>query len=418
MKLSSNELDFGIDFSKYVKLSELCDQDSKNPQNLTPLSLEMVESLIEESKKLKDELQNHLDSYKEKSKPLLDKYSQEKKQMNNQKIKKQTLNHPTNQLTMPVAKEKPPQRIQHELTPMYQTTFPKIEKPNKNISTSQSRHHDKKNVSKSTGGEKPTRQSTDNRHKNSVWNKADPFFQDLPDNKEFEKMFSIIDAYAENRKNQIREIQSNEKVQHWNERMNQYVRSKMHRVPPPPPDANDISDYWKNNQISFQIEEMQKRSFSCFHYLINSFVEIDSFSQKKTNSPLSSPNPNEEIDTKESEEIKDKKEPNPIASFSLLPQIVSETYMALSFDQRLSLEIESLELKPKNGLNFKRTSPIEEEINSKMKECNDVISTLSQMRDDIMSNIDDYRRQQQERNRMIELSQSVIIRKSNKQSNK
>lgn len=413
---SPNFLDFRVDFSKYKAFSFLEKSNKNQPDPLT-LKIEDYDLLIEDFTRLKDDLQKNLESYINIYHQKIDKLNQEKKQVNNQKLKKQTINPPINPSNTVILKEKPQPRSQLETTPIIKNPQPKIEKHSSNQTSNQTRHHDKKNVSKSTGVERPSRQSTEKVNKTTVWYKSEQFFQKLPSNEELNKVFSIIDTYVENRKNASLENLSNEKVPHWSERMNQYVRSKkMSTVPPPPPDANEISDYWKKNQISFQMEDMQKRSFSVFHHLINSFVELDAPLSRVSfqNSPLSSPNQTDEIATKESNTC-EQREPNIIASFSLLPQFASDSYMALSFDQRLSLEIESLDLNPPNGSNFKRTSPIEEEINTKIKENDEIVSTLSKMRTSIMDNIDNYRMQQQKRSDMIDETGRLLSKISNKQ---
>lgn len=415
-----NALDFCVDFSKNENCRFL-EQRGANPQLTSTPTAEEINLMLEDGIKLEKELQHKYVTFKDTYKPILVKL-QEKKQAN-QKLKRQALpnnlvpqirnqNPPSKPLNPVIPKDRLQQRIQHE-TPLIQNPPIKLEKLNNNQTTTQSRHHDKKNVSKSTGNEKPSRPVTDKVNKSSVWYKAEPFFQKLPSKEEYRKLFSIIDDIVEKRKAREKDIQNDANPVHWSVRMNEYVRpgKKMLKVPAPPPDANDISDFWKNAQIPFQVEAVQKRSFSCFHYLINSFIELDNIPAQNSNSPISSPSQNNELKTKENDDPTQKhREPVPITCFALLPQIESETYMALSFDQRLSLELESLGLNLPSGSVIKRLSPIEREIKTKKTENNEIISTLIEMRDSIMDNIDEFQLEQQKRDEMIEKSRAELAK--------
>ncbi|OHT05301.1 hypothetical protein TRFO_26998 [Tritrichomonas foetus] len=375
-----NISDFYVDISSREFMKFLEKQDaaqraqSEGGKPPAPLQIEELNLLLIDSKKLRTELDNKMHMYIENYKEKVD----NNKEKNDNR--KGNTNIVENQIHIQEQhreiKEKPPSHRNH-FDNLY--VKPIIDK---NPKASQARHHDKKNVAKSTRNDRMAKPPPGPVNKNSVWYRAEPFFQPLPLDDEINKMFASINT-ARRRKEAI-----HEPVEHWTIRMNKFVRSKMQALPKPPPtDDHGESDFWKKIQLPFQIESMQKRNFSSFHNLLNMFVELDGPLEKK------------------------ERELKPLTYHALIPQVKSETYLALNFEQRLLLEIESLGLIPneQDGNMKKSQSPFDSEIQAKINENdNEILPVLIELQNELVSNIDTYRKEQRIRMEKYEESQEKL----------
>jgi hypothetical protein len=121
---------------------------------------------------------------------------------------------------------------------------------------------------------------------------------------------------------------------HWSVRLSEIARrssDKLAMPPGPGPEGSDVNRYWANKSEPFPIEEMQKRNTSVFHMLLNALIEIEDEGKAKT----------------------ERTHPRARRSFlkghALLPEIPCDPYLGLSFEDRLTLELESLDLGHADG---------------------------------------------------------------------
>lgn len=212
-------------------------------------------------------------------------------------------------------------------------------------------------------------------NENGVWVKSEPFFQKLPSDDVLHKLFSPLDQIAklEQEEMEYRNDPKSKNNPHWSERMKRFVRNKMQPLPLPQSESESILECWNGINLPFQIESAQKQQSNPFHCLLNAFVEIGD------------PNISELTQS-------DKKEV-PLITFSLLPQVESESYLALSFDQRLQLELQSLGLDRPD----ETTLPFQSEIDSYFKENKEILPQLTKFQQMFLSNVGQYREDQQQR---------------------
>lgn len=208
---------------------------------------------------------------------------------------------------------------------------------------------------------------------NNVWIRTEPFFMPLPSNQDIDKIFNCRKVPI------IKE--SIDDANHWSLRMappSCRANGKAMMPPGPPSSSNDIAEFWKKNKAFFQIEKIQKLNCSPLHCLLNAFVELGP------------------EDFEEAKRInKEKKKENEyVRIHSLLPHIDNDGYLEYSFETRLNLELESLELNQpqKSSIDDK---PFQKEIvESRNDISNRIIPKLNEYHDHIMSHIDEYRKTQ------------------------
>jgi hypothetical protein len=149
---------------------------------------------------------------------------------------------------------------------------------------------------------------------NSVWTRVEPFFAPLPDDRELEQIFSTREIPAN--------LEVPERVEHWSSRFsNPAIRGRGIMPPGPPPAPGDVADFWRKVRPWFPIEKVQKCNSSVLSRLLNAFVEV-----------------------KPEETRGNRRQRLFVKSHPLLPRLPDDGYTGYSFEVRLRLELESLEL--------------------------------------------------------------------------
>lgn len=157
--------------------------------------------------------------------------------------------------------------------------------------------------------------------KEDFWAFVARCFAHLPSDVEIAHMFSVMNRVPDPGPPRVIA------PPHWSVRMTEIAaRSAPHRnsllMPPGPPPAHDaIGDFWKEEAVSFQIEDVQRCNSSVLHCLLNALVEIDEPVEgaREARGPFLRQHP-------------------------LLPVIQNDVYARHTFSQRLSLELQSLGL--------------------------------------------------------------------------
>ena len=151
-------------------------------------------------------------------------------------------------------------------------------------------------------------------NKMDIWYRSAPLFGPLPDRRVIEQIFQIAMPVHRD---------PPRAKEHWSFELERYVLNtpeKPLKHPPQPIARNtDISKFWIDHSVPFQIETAQKYNRSTLHGLLSALV--------RTDLPMDAP-----------------KDPQKNHKHILAPHIPYHSYFSLNFDERLELELKSLEL--------------------------------------------------------------------------
>ncbi|OHT02913.1 hypothetical protein TRFO_06980 [Tritrichomonas foetus] len=129
----------------------------------------------------------------------------------------------------------------------------------------------------------------------NIWNISEKLFRPLPSSTDithlFAKKIPIIDSHS------INSLPRN----HWSQKFSEFAeRSKCDALQPPVPAIkNMFSQYWKQNPPTFQIESIEHKKATVFHYLLSALVDakpIKKTEQKKSTNKTSNSFYNHKID--------------------------------------------------------------------------------------------------------------------------
>ncbi|EAX97573.1 hypothetical protein TVAG_064140 [Trichomonas vaginalis G3] len=208
-----------------------------------------------------------------------------------------------------------------------------------------------------------------------IWGMTDLFLNPIPSDYDLKTLLEVT-------------IDNNPEIpkeEHWNQRLLRIitnpregrVRQQIKLPPAPPPADNEISEYWQEQVPSFQVEDQQMLNSGAIHRLLSSLVvTLPLESKAHTKKPFLRINP-------------------------LPPKIPFNHYFSLSYEQRLSLELESLGLSTENCVMLNSTDgPFKKELDSYRQQLAEIKPKLDEYYNKISSEINDYRRKEQYRNRM------------------
>jgi hypothetical protein len=130
--------------------------------------------------------------------------------------------------------------------------------------------------------------------------------------------------------------------QHWSSVYSEIAERSspfLLQPPHPIPENGEVHRFWLTHTTRFPIEDLQKRNWSVFHGLLNSLVEIEGDLPRGSNGRRDF-----------------------LKGHGLLPEIACDPYLALPFEERLAIELESLELEGMDEDPVQTLDPIEQEV--------------------------------------------------------
>ena len=142
--------------------------------------------------------------------------------------------------------------------------------------------------------------------------------------------------------------------------------------PGPPPSPYDISPYWLEHSPDFPIEKMQKQSVSVLHHLLSCIVETE---------PIKNPPEKEE-----------KKRDLYLPLNVLAPRFKHDKYLSLDFEQRLNLELQSIELDASTAKSIAEQDTFADEIAKKREEIIQLIPVVQSSAKQLIEKIPVYRK--------------------------
>ncbi|EAY05490.1 hypothetical protein TVAG_080820 [Trichomonas vaginalis G3] len=174
---------------------------------------------------------------------------------------------------------------------------------------------------------------------------------------------------------------------HWTEkfkflfqkgRQTKRTRQKVNpKMPPTPMNMNDISPFWNEYFPKFQVEKTQKCQRSKIHCLLSCIVQCD---------PPSNTN-----------KTPRRKKTNPLA-----PNIPYHNYLQLPYEDRLELELKSLELYPQTETENAFQGNLPATINKYEEELTEIRTELKAFQKDLIEKIPEIRKKEEDRYRNIQ----------------
>ena len=247
-----------------------------------------------------------------------------------------------------------------------------------------------------------------------IWYCSQPIFRPLPQNHVIEEIFQVA-MPMQREKPKIKE--------HWAIHLMSLVQNSpakpMLANPPLPTKTNDIAKYWKSHSVPFQIEKAQKYNRSTLHGLLASLIRTDPIVETKT--AENTENQEHDGDNQNNEDANDIKKKNRRNKHLLAPHIPYHSYFSLSFDERLELELKSLQLDKDS---IQESEEIDSQENSITQVGKAYQSDLEKNAQDlipiknyIMDNLDKFREKEKERFDNIDKTQRLIIIEKSKKKN-
>ena len=198
-----------------------------------------------------------------------------------------------------------------------------------------------------------------------IWDNTDIFFKNLPPLNKLEDLLNKFSTSPYGCPIDTSKIFGQLPVEHWTVRINRLAKEKgLKQLPHVNINANRLHTFWKQNKLSFQIENIQKKQDSTLQRLINALVE----------SP-----PIERGD-------KDIEIPKRARRHMLAPQIPYIPYLSLDFEQKLELELNSLGLGVSGDTSTKdpNDNAFTKEIQSYTEQLNQIIPKIGEYREKIL----------------------------------
>ena len=241
-------------------------------------------------------------------------------------------------------------------------------------------------------------EKTGNGDPHDIWYCSQPFFQPLPPNHVIDEIFQVA-MPIQRKKPKLKE--------HWAIEMERLVQNSPAKPPlahpPLPTKTNDIAKYWKDHSVPFQIERAQKYNRSALHGLLASLVRTD---------PIEADKDNDGNDENQSNEITETKNKTKRNKHLLAPYIPYHSYLSLSFDERLDLELKSLELDKDSIKEVDDTESQDNSITQVGKAYQDDLQRNAQelipIKKYITENIDKFREIEKERQENIDQVQKLL----------
>ena len=166
--------------------------------------------------------------------------------------------------------------------------------------------------------------------------------------------------------------------------------------PGPPPSPNDLSDYWINNSPLFPIESSHRQNCVSIHFLLSSFIELDSnllkndFKKKSLFLPLN----------------------------VLAPKLLNDKYLCFSFEDRLNFELESIGLNKSFTTISQKDDTFSNEIEKLKHQIDEIEPKLEETRKKLLLDLPIYRKDEDRRINEQEELQDLIFTINSKKKKK
>jgi hypothetical protein len=199
---------------------------------------------------------------------------------------------------------------------------------------------------------------------------TDQFFEPLPSDAALDEMFVRLSEIPAGTSPPPPRC-----TEHWSVPFRAFAEREGLNLPPGPAAAKaDVDEFWESQGVRFPIEELQKRKLSPFHALLNALVEIDDDPPAAAARPAF------------------------LREHALLPEIPCDPYLALPFEDRLAIELASLELDKPDDAPCGPLTELELQKQGFLNELkSDFVPPLRALEGFIRSNIAEYRERERQR---------------------
>ena len=205
-----------------------------------------------------------------------------------------------------------------------------------------------------------------------IWENTEIFFKGIPPVSQLKELLQDASTTPFGFPIDSAKLFSVHPSEHWTVRLNKFAKeNKLKELPSINQNEDKLKKFWRNNKLSFQIEEMQKKLDSPLQRLINALVESP---------PI--------------QRIHDDEEPNlpkRARKHMLAPKIPYDPYLSLDFDQKLDLELKSVGLlnPNKDQTNASGDSAFITEIETYTDQLNKIVPKIQYYKDKILSQINE-----------------------------